>query len=173
MEDVPTTPVPTALINKLGKGIAIVRIAFGLVWLLDAVLKFDPSFYTGMLDIIKSADAGGPTWLNGWYDFWFTFLGSAPHFFAVVVIVIECLLALALLFGIGRKLTYLLGAVFSFLIWGIAEGFGGPYVSGSTDPGAGIIYILVFGLLYIVDTTAIPTRYSLDALLEKRLRTSR
>ena len=40
--------------------------------------------------------------------------------------------------------------MFSLLVWAIAEGFGGPYGSGSTDIGTSIIYALFFvGLLVL------------------------
>jgi uncharacterized membrane protein YphA (DoxX/SURF4 family) len=168
MVEVPPSSLTQSTITKIGKRIAYVRIGFGIIWLVDAVLKFEPSFYTGILTIIKSVDAGGPTWLNGWYNFWFSFVGLAPHVFAVLVIILECFIAFSLIFGFGRKITYLIGGIFSFLLWSVAEGFGGLYVSGSTDVGAGIMYVILFALFYVVDTS-IPSRFSLDTLLEKHI----
>jgi hypothetical protein len=157
-------------ITRMGRFVAYMRIAFGLVWLLDAVLKFNPSFYNGMLNLIQATDGGGPNWLNGWYNFWITFLGSAPHFFTIVVIVVECFIAFALLSGFSRKSTYLIGAVFSFLLWGIAEGFGGIFIGGETDPNAGIIYALLFMLFYFVDNgSVLPAKLAFDTYLEKRI----
>jgi uncharacterized membrane protein YphA (DoxX/SURF4 family) len=156
-------------LTKVSHYIAYLRIGFGMVWLLDAVLKFNPTFYNGMLEIIKANDGGNPAWLDAWYNFWFTFLGSAPHFFTIVVIVLECFIAFSLLFGFTRKVTYLVGIVFSFLLWSVAEGFGGVFIGGETDPNAGIIYCLLFGLLFIVDTGAVRAKLALDNLLEKHL----
>ena len=157
-----------AAISHLGKHIAYVRIGFGIIWLLDAILKFNPSFYRGMLDIIRGADTGGPSWLDGWYNLWFGVIGLAPHLFAILVIVFECFIAFSLIFGFSRKISYVLGAVFSFLLWSVAEGFGHFYDSGSTDPGAAIIYVVVFILLYVIDGH-IPAQLSIDTFLEKHI----
>ena len=165
----PKTTSPQLSITKVGKAVAYVRIAFGLVWLFDAILKFDPAFYNGMVQLIKDADGGGPAWLDGWYNFWVSFLGSAPHFFTFIVIALEFMIAIALLVGLGRKLIYAIGIVFSFLLWSIAEGFGRIFVGGETDPNAGIIYMLLFFLLFIVDTGAVPAKLAVDTIIEKNL----
>jgi nitrite reductase (NO-forming) len=82
--------------------------------------------------------------------------------------VVETGIALALLVGFARKTVYLLGAGYSLMIWATAEGFGGPYHSGSTDVGAAIIYTFVFVALFIVDRHG-PDAYSIDAILEQRI----
>ena len=40
----------------------------------------------------------------------------------------ETYLALGLITGSARKLTYSLGIVYGLFVWSVAEGFGGPYV---------------------------------------------
>jgi hypothetical protein len=60
-----------------------------------------------------------------------------------------------------------LGGLLSFLIWGVGEGFGGPYVSGSTDVGGGVIYVFVFALLYFSDGIIKPN-YALDTRFSMR-----
>lgn len=45
------------------------------------------------------------------------------------------LIALAVIFGLARKVTYIGAIAFSILIWGTAEGFGGPYDAASADIG--------------------------------------
>jgi hypothetical protein len=60
---------------------------------------------------------------------------------------------------LGKRLGTLLSVV---------EGFGGPYRPGTTtDVGAAIIYSLFFGALLLFDAG----RLSVDALIERRLRT--
>ena len=75
--------------------------------------------------------------------------GAAPHltFFAYLIAVVETLIALALIAGFARKITYSAAIVFSLLIWATAEGFGGPYTSGASDVGTAIIYAVVFAAL--------------------------
>jgi hypothetical protein len=52
-------------------------------------------------------------------------------------------------------------------VWMIPEGFGGPYMSGASDIGTSVIYVVVFaGLLTLAYYTG-PDPYSVDYHLEK------
>jgi len=110
-----------------------------------------------------------PSWLKGWFDFWINLQHPRAVFFAYLVAVAETLIALALIAGFARKLTYISAAAFSVLIWATAEGFGGPYTSGAADIGTAIIYAVVFAGLLAVSYYAGPARYSADYYLEKRI----
>jgi thiosulfate dehydrogenase [quinone] large subunit len=160
--------LPDNVLSYLSKRIAIVRIVFGVVWVIDAAFKFEPAFYNGILQTVKGADAGEPNWLNPWFHLWYRLIGVNPHLFAIVIILAESLTALALLLGVARRLNYVLGAILSILIFAVAEGFGGPYVTGTTDIGAGFIYVIVFGLLFCVDG-AVPPSWSLDPIIQKHI----
>ena len=76
-------------------------------------------------------------------------------------------LALALVLGFARKTVYVLGALFSLLVWSTAEGFGGPYSVGATNMGSGIVYVLVFIALMVINSRSGPSPYSLDFYIEK------
>lgn len=56
-------------------------------------------------------------------------------------------LALALTAGFASKLTHLSAIMLSLLIWTTAEGFRGPYPSGTSNIGTTTLYVLVFGAL--------------------------
>lgn len=145
-----------------------VRIVFGLVWLVDAILKWLPGFRSDYMGAIREAADGQPAWLRGWFTFWINLQAPRVTFFAYLVAVVETLIALALIFGFARKLTYIAAIVFSLLIWATAEGFGGPYTSGAADIGTAIIYALVFASLLVLNLQNGPARYSLDAVIERR-----
>jgi nitrite reductase (NO-forming) len=153
----------------LAKHVAILRIIFGLMWGVDAAFKWQAAFRTGFLDQIKAAADGQPAWLHGWFSFWIHLLSHNPHLFAMLVTIIETLIALALIFGVARRTTYILAAVFSLLIWAIPEGFGGPYNATSTDIGTGIIYAVVFFSIYGLDRLAPQATWTLDKQIAKRL----
>jgi uncharacterized membrane protein YphA (DoxX/SURF4 family) len=154
--------------EKLSKHIATVRISFGVLWIIDAAFKFEPVFYRSFLQSVKAKDAGEPKWLNPWFHAWYHIIGTNQHLFAVILIVAESLVALSLLFGLARRTNYVLGGIMSFLIWGVGEAFGGPYVSGSTDVGAGVIYCFVFALLFVADGVIQPS-WALDNILSKKI----
>lgn len=146
-----------------------VRIAFGMVWLTDAALKWLPGFRATYMDTIMEQAQGQPPWLQPWFDFWIRFQHPAPGFFAYLVATVETLLALALIFGFARKLTYIAGAAFSLLIWTTVEGFGGPYMRGASDVGAGLIYALLFLSLLAAHAQLGTNRLTVDAWLERRV----
>jgi uncharacterized membrane protein YphA (DoxX/SURF4 family) len=153
---------------RLAKHTAVLRIAFGIMWAINAGFKWQPAFRNGFLDQIKGAADGQPSWLHEWFNFWIQLLSHNPHIFAMLVTVLETLIALALIFGVGRRTTYLAAAIFSLFIWAIPEGFGGPYSAQSTDIGTGIIYAVVFLSLYGLDRLASTARWSVDNYLVKR-----
>lgn len=144
------------------------RIAFGVIWAVDAALKWTPGFRAGYLGDLTGAAKGQPGWLQPWFHFWIS-LQHPTTLFVYLVAVVETLIAAALILGFARKLTYISAAVFSFLIWSTAEGFGGPYTAGSADVGTSIIYVVVFLGLLALSAYAGPARYSVDHWLEQRL----
>jgi nitrite reductase (NO-forming) len=90
-------------------------------------------------------------------------------FFAYTVAALETIIAVAVILGFARKVTYISAAAFSVLVWAVAEGFGGPYTTGSADIGTAIIYAVVFvGLLGLM-AYAGPARYSVDYYLEQKI----
>jgi nitrite reductase (NO-forming) len=145
------------------------RIGFGIIWLIDAVLKWLPGFKDGYMSTIMATRDGQPLWLRWWFDFWINLQHPAVTFFWALVATTETLIALALIVGFARKLTYIGAIVFSLLIWSTAEGFGGPYTSGASDIGTAIIYAVTFAGLLALSYYAGPARYSADYYLEKKI----
>jgi uncharacterized membrane protein YphA (DoxX/SURF4 family) len=144
------------------------RITFGVIWGIDAVLKWLPGFRSTYVAAVTGAAHGQPAWLRWWFDFWVKLQQPRPTLFAYLVAVLETLVALAVIFGVARKFTYVSAAIFSVVIWAVAEGFGGPYMSGSSDIGTAIIYAVVFAGLLALLYYAGPSRHSADYYLEKR-----
>jgi nitrite reductase (NO-forming) len=145
------------------------RIGFGVIWLIDALLKWLPGFKDSYMSTIMGTKAGQPGWLQPWFQFWISLQHPAVTFFWVLVATAETLIALALIFGLARKVTYCAAIVFSLLIWSTAEGFGGPYTSGASDIGTAVIYAVVFAGLLALSYYAGPARYSVDYYLEKKI----
>lgn len=150
------------------KGIGILRIVFGLTWAIDAWFKWQPDFINNFVGYLTDATArdGQPGFVQAWINFWITIVKIDPHVFAHFVAVGETAVAIGLIFGVFSNLTYLLGTCFSLIIWTTAESFGGPYVSGSTDIGAAIIYVLVFAGLFLSQSGVI---YGYDRQLTPKL----
>jgi thiosulfate dehydrogenase (quinone) large subunit len=146
----------------------LVRLGFGLIWGIDATLKWLPGFRDQYLAMIKNAGQGQPPWLMPWFHFWASLTGTAPGLFAVLTAVTETVICLSLLLGVLQRAGFGLGIVFGLLIWGVGEGFGGPYMSGATDIGCAIIYSVVFVALLAVPQQIRASAPSADTRLVAR-----
>jgi thiosulfate dehydrogenase (quinone) large subunit len=146
----------------------IVRVIFGIIFGIDAYLKWLPGYRQTYLSQLKSVSHGQPSWMHGWFRLWITIQSSAPAAFAVLTGVAETALALCLLLGLARRLGYTAGAIYTLLIWAVGEGFGGPYTAGTTDVRTGIVYALLFVTLLAFAPPARRERLAVDRLLVPR-----
>lgn len=152
----------------LQRRVSMLRIAFGIIWAIDASFKWRPIFQNSFLAQVQTAAQGQPSWLLWIYQSAESVIRLDPHLFAIVTAVIESLTALGLILGFARRAGYMVGLGFSLMVWAVAEGFGGPYTAGSTDIGTGIIYAVVFVALYGLDRAVGASPWSLDSLIAAR-----
>ncbi|HZC06959.1 MAG TPA: DoxX family protein [Ktedonobacterales bacterium] len=157
---------PMTLAPWQAKGIAGLRILFGLVWLIDAWFKWQPDFVNKFSDYLNGSLDGQPGWVQAWIHFWINVVNVDPHVFAHLVAIGETAIGVALILGVFMNLTNLAGVLLSLVIWTTAEGFGGPYQAGSTDIGAAVIYVLVFVGLFL---SMSGLTYGLDRRLTPKL----
>jgi nitrite reductase (NO-forming) len=143
------------------------RVAFGLIWVANAAFTWTSEFAVHYVGYLHNAAQGQPAWSAWWFNFWINLVTPHAGLFVWATRIIETLLALALVLGLARKTVYVLGALFSLLVWSTAEGFGGPYTVGATNMGAGIIYVLVFIALIVINSRSGPSPYSLDYYIER------
>ena len=144
----------------------MLRVAFGAIWAVNASLKWQPAFQANFQQILSGVAEGQPRFLSWWFGFLqFVVSGRSP-IFGILTASTETYLALALITGFARKFTYSVGILYGLFVWSVAEGFGGPYMPGTTtDVGAAIIYSLVFLALLLVDAG----RFSVDSLIAKKI----
>lgn len=151
--------------------LVILRIGFGVVWALDAYLKWKPAFIRQYADDVASASKGQPDLLRPWFHFWRQVVTLSPQGLAYATAVVETLIAAGLLLGFGRRVLYIGGALWSLAIWTIPEGFGGSFIAGATDIGTAIMYAFVFLALYSLETLPAATHvWTLDRIVERRFR---
>lgn len=153
--------------NWRSKAIAILRIAFGLLWAVAAWLKWQPEFQNHFLDQVSAAKIGQPLLIQRWIAFWIHVVSINPLLFARIEASTETTLAVFLILGVFSNLTYITGFLLSMTIWSTAEGFGGPYVLGhSTDAGTALPYAILFAILFCISAGGY---YGLDKWLTPRL----
>jgi uncharacterized membrane protein YphA (DoxX/SURF4 family) len=168
---VPVTDLEAAGLRPrrhLYKRVAAVRIVLGVIFAVDAYLKWRPGFASSLTGQVGAAAQGQPGWLLPWFHFWAHLISLAPGVFTYLIAIAESVIAVALVFGLARQVTYFAAAAYTFFLWAIPEGFGGPYTGGATDIGTGIIYTVLFLALYHLDTLADESPLSLDPLIERR-----
>jgi nitrite reductase (NO-forming) len=145
-----------------------VRAAFGIIMAIDAYLKWQPAFAAHYVGYLQNAAKGQPSWLAPWFRLWINLVTPHAEFFIFATRFIETAIAIGLLLGLARRLTYLGGVLFSLLIWSTAEGFGGPYTSGATNLGPALIYALLFVAVAFFERLLGSTPYSLDYYISRR-----
>jgi nitrite reductase (NO-forming) len=150
---------------------ATLRILFGVAWTANAALKWFPAFGAGFLGMLTDVSQGQPAFLRPWFNLVTTVASDGrATVLAAGSTALETYLAVALLTGFARKVTYVIGAGYTALIWATAEGFGGPYVPGvSTDVGAAIVYTLLFLVFLVHDAGIGASRLSVDSFMEGRM----
>ena len=148
--------------------VAAFRIAFGVIWAIDAWFKWQPSFIRNVHADVMAAGVGQPAWLHWWFRTWHDIVSRSPDTFGYATATLETLIAVGLIFGVARGSMYILGFLASVGIWAVAEGFGGPYGAGSTDIGAAVMYAVVFLALYGLDTL-VRRAWTLDEQIERHV----
>lgn len=149
------------------KAIALLRVAFGLVWAIAAWLKWQPQFINSFSEKISASTEGQPAAIQAWISFWSHLINMNPHLFAYGLASTETAIAFFLIFGILTNLTCVVSLLLSLGIWSVGEGFGGPYKLGeSTDVGTALLYALLSGVLLAI---AAGRYYSVDQWLTRRL----
>jgi nitrite reductase (NO-forming) len=147
---------------------AAVRAAFGLIWAIDAFLTWRPEFAAHYVGYLQNAAQGQPQWLLPWFNAWIAVVTPAAGVFIWLTRILETLIAIGLLFGLARKWVYIIGGLFSLLLWATAEGFGGPYTTGASNLGPALVYVLLFAALLLFERLIGRNPYSVDYYLERR-----
>ncbi len=148
---------------------AAVRIAFGVIWAIDAIFKWLPGFVHGQTldkELGAGADIHTPV-IHQWLQMWHAIGTASPGAFAVGTAIIETLVALGLLFGAFSNAVLIGSAVFSLGIWTTAEHLHLPWTKpGMTDLGPSIGYVIASLALFCV---AAGSTWSIDRTLRTKV----
>jgi uncharacterized membrane protein YphA (DoxX/SURF4 family) len=156
----------TQSIKLRSQAIASTRIAFGLVWAIDAYFKWQPAFQNNFVSYLQETYNGQPALIQAWLNTWIKLVSANPYLFARLVALGETGIAIGLIFGMFSNLAYAGGTLLSVVIWAVPEGFGGPYTAGATDIGTGIIYVFGFLGLFLLSAGQY---YGIDKILRSKL----
>jgi len=139
----------------------VLRIGFGLLWVLDGILQAQPSMAVGLPSkVIEPAAATSPHWLQHIINWAGTAWSYHPVQAGASVVWIQVGIGLWLIFashGAMSRLAGVAGAAWGLVVWLFGESLGGILGSGLSwlngAPGAAAIYAVAGALI------ALPVRY--------------
>lgn len=110
------TSQPTWLVRNSDRLKTVMRIVFGIVWLVDGLFKFQPGLADQLPEMVLSAGQRQPAWLQPWFNLWYTQVSTNPALLVNLTGTFEVALGLALIFGFMRKIAYIGGFILSLFI---------------------------------------------------------
>jgi cytochrome oxidase Cu insertion factor (SCO1/SenC/PrrC family) len=140
-------------------GRMVVRVGFGLLWLLDAVLATQASLPVGLPSgVIEPTAEDSPAWVQHVVNWAGTTWSYHPVQSAAASVWIQAGIGLWLLAAHRGTLSRLAGAAslaWGLVVWGFGESFGGIFAPGlswlSGAPGAALVYCVAGVLLLLPD----------------------
>jgi cytochrome oxidase Cu insertion factor (SCO1/SenC/PrrC family) len=128
----------------------LLRISFGIVWVIDGVLQAQPQMAGGLVSrVIAPTAAASPHWVQRVVNFGGTVWSFHPVQAAASAVWIQAGLGLWLIAaetGWGSRLAGLASAAWGLMVWVFGESFGGVFAPGLTwlsgAPGAVLLYVV-------------------------------
>ncbi len=150
---------PAAAAPAEPAGRRVLRIGFGLLWLVDGILQAQPGMAIGLpSQVIKPAAASSPAWVQHLVNWAGTSWSFHPLQAAAAAVWIQVgigIWMLATARGAPSRLGGLAGAVWGLIVWVFGESFGGIFAPGLTwlfgAPGAAALYVVAGVLVALPD----------------------
>lgn len=141
-------------------GRRFLRVAFGLLWVLDGLLQLQDAMPLGMPDgVVKPAATGSPAWVHSLVNVGITIWSDHPVQAAASVVWIQLGVGLAILLsprGRWSRAAGLVSVGWALVVWVFGEAFGSIFVPGLSwltgAPGAVLFYGAAGVLLALPET---------------------
>jgi cytochrome oxidase Cu insertion factor (SCO1/SenC/PrrC family) len=152
---------PAREVPREPAGRQVLRISFGLLWVLDGLLQAQPGMAVGLpSQVIEPTAASSPAWVQHLVNWAGTNWSYHPIQAGAAAVWIQIGIGLWLLAaprGASSRLAGVASVGWGLIVWGFGESFGGIFAPGLTwlfgAPGAALVYV-VAGVLM-----ALPERY--------------
>ncbi len=144
------------------------RMAMGLLWTILAVEVWSPGFVSHLHRYHETVFRSQPGLLMPWFGIWAGILSIAPDLFVNITRFFVTLIAIFLLIGFARKITYIVGIIFCIPLWALMEGFSPQHALGSFVLSAALIYILLLSALILVEKLDVPLTCNIDSHIERK-----
>ncbi len=141
------------------RGRQVLRIGFGVLWLLDGLLQAQPAMPLGLAtNVTQPAADGSPGWVRGLVDFAATGWTYHPVSAAAAAVWIQVGIGIWLLTaarGPWSRLGGLASVGWGLAVWIFGEAFGGIFAPGLSwlfgAPGAALLYAVAGALIALPD----------------------
>jgi uncharacterized membrane protein YphA (DoxX/SURF4 family) len=120
-----------------------VRIAFGVIWLIDGALEWQPADFHNLLQFITAVGQGQPAPLAAVIGVGQALVSINPILANAFLAALETAIGLCLITNLFSRWALRISAVLAALIWVFGQGLGMVFMPGATDIQSGPLYILV------------------------------
>jgi len=122
---------------------ASVRIAFGVIWLIDGVLEWQPADFHNFLQLITAMSQGQPAPLAALISAGQAIVAFNPILGNAVLAALETAIGLSLISNRLSRWALLISVPLAAAIWVFGQGLGMVFMAGATDIQSGPLYALV------------------------------
>jgi cytochrome oxidase Cu insertion factor (SCO1/SenC/PrrC family) len=150
-------PADAALVEQPAEpaGRKVLRIGFGVLWLVDGILQAQPGMAIGLPSkVIEPTAASSPAWVQNvvnWAGTSWSFHPMQAGAAAVWIQVGIGIWMLTAVRGLPSRLSGLAGVGWGLVVWVFGESFGGIFAPGLTwlfgAPGAAALYVVAGALI--------------------------
>jgi cytochrome oxidase Cu insertion factor (SCO1/SenC/PrrC family) len=133
----------------------LLRVGFGLLWLLDGLLQAQPQMPGGLADqVVQPSAASSPGWVQALVNAGVNLWDYHPVQAAAASVWIQVGIGLWMIVAVrgwSARFAGLAGVAWGLAVWAFGESFGGIFAPGLTvlfgAPGAALLYVVAGALL--------------------------
>jgi nitrite reductase (NO-forming) len=126
---------------------ASVRIAYGIIWLIDGVLEWQPAAFHNFLQLITAVGQGQPAPLAALISAGQAVVAINPILANALLAALETAIGLSLITNTLSRWALRISALLAAMIWVFGQGLGMVFMAGATDIQSGPLYVLVSVML--------------------------
>ena len=120
-----------------------IRIAFGVIWLIDGLLEWQPADFHNFLQLITAVGQGQPAPLASVIAAGQSVVAINPILANGLLAALETAIGLSLITNTLSRLALRISVAVAAMIWIFGQGLGMVFMPGATDIQSGPLYVLV------------------------------
>jgi len=121
---------------------ATAQIAFGVIWLIDGVLEWQPADFHNFLQLITAMSQGQPAPLGAVISAGQAVVAINPTLANGLLAALETAVGLSLITNTLSRWALRISVLLAALIWVFGQGLGMVFMAGATDVQSGPLYVL-------------------------------